>query len=232
MQKNNPMRFRSSFPFVFFLVFVFVVIVVLSYQGCRSGKEITQTNTNTVVANGCDDFGNLDPDSEKGRSNQLKNRAIIEKKQVRKINVTEFLKSGEDSAWFNKEDLDDYVSVEAILISGEDQGPESCNCDLASEKNHDGDIHFYLSDRPDAKKYESFIAEITPKYRAKYGAIKENAYNTKRVKIYGYLFYDKEHRKNSINTCKTCDKANPNPRSIWRNTCWEIHPVVKIEVLD
>ena len=67
------------------------------------------------------------------------------------------------------------------------------------------------------------ICEITPKYIGR-DTIDFKSKIGKKVRITGYLFYDLEHRHNAINTCNTCT-------NVWRASCWEIHPVCKIEVI-
>ena len=210
-------------------VLVILLIVIIYYRCAELNVDLQHYPENSNSK--CNQYGNLDSLSKKGKLNALKNRPIIEKKHATKIDLTDFLNDGEDSAFFKNDFIQNYVFTEGYIVSGEDMGPESCNCDLAKKGNHDGDIHFYIASSPNATKYQSMIAEVTPAYRVKFGSPDAVVYNGKKVRVYGYLFYDVEHRKNSINTCKTCDKKNPNPHSIWRKTCWEIHPVVKIEVL-
>ncbi len=45
------------------------------------------------------------------------------------------------------------------------------------------------------------------------------------VKIAGWLFYDEEHKSQSFAT-------NPTGEKNWRASCWEIHPMTYIKVLD
>jgi hypothetical protein len=49
----------------------------------------------------------------------------------------------------------------------------------------------------------------------------------KKVKITGWLLFDEEHTENSYN-------INPRgkKKTIWRATCWEIHPITDIEIVE
>jgi hypothetical protein len=178
----------------------------------------------------CPIYGSVDPKSKDAEDNKLKNRPVNETGIAKKLQISRFLKGGEDSTFFKEDGK--YYSVEGYILSGEEQGPETCNCDKSKQTDHDGDIHFYVTDHLTAKtkKWDCFIVEITPGYRIKHPEFNVSDYVNKHVRISGYLYYDGlHHRKNSIGTCKTCNKKKPDPQVIWRKTCWELHPVVKIE---
>jgi len=82
------------------------------------------------------------------------------------------------------------------------------------------------------------IVEITPRLRVKVfeSLGLENTANNKelrkliigkKVRVTGWLLFDSEHKINSYN-------INPRrkTKTIWRATCWEIHPITNIELLD
>ena len=46
------------------------------------------------------------------------------------------------------------------------------------------------------------------------------------MKITGWLFFDDHHKLEADNTDLGDNKGKKN----WRRTCWEIHPVTKIEL--
>ena len=91
-----------------------------------------------------------------------------------------------------------------------------------------------MPNSPDAKK-QSVVAEVTPRTRMVHQqgsgktdwttkALKESLQG-KWVEITGWLLFDIEHVHQAENT-------NPGNRANWRATCWEIHPVMSIKVLD
>jgi hypothetical protein len=69
------------------------------------------------------------------------------------------------------------------------------------------------------------VVEITPSYKALHKNVMDSLklLKNQKVTIRGYLFYDSEHERNSINYCKTCTSKN-----VWRKSCWEIHPITYI----
>jgi hypothetical protein len=121
-----------------------------------------------------------------------------------------------------------YVEInDAYLMEFKEQGAEDCNCHLADASKGTGDVHIYLctlSNLATAYKKYSLVVEITPSYKTLHPNYKMElkALKGKKVTVRGYLFYD-EHQGNSINYCKKC-----NDKSLWRKTCWEIHPVTYI----
>lgn len=116
-----------------------------------------------------------------------------------------------------------YVYAEGYIIDTEEQGPESCNCHNGDADLRTGDVHIYFSNNTDAEKSECIVVEVTPKYKKLHPNYETQLIKNKKIKIYGYLLYDYIHERNSVNKCKTCGK------NVWRKTCWEIHPIVKIE---
>ncbi|MEO6404013.1 MAG: hypothetical protein ABIY51_13880 [Ferruginibacter sp.] len=118
-----------------------------------------------------------------------------------------------------------YVYTEGYLTSAEEQGPESCNCKQASIKSKDGDVHMYLSLVPEAPKKNSLVVEMTPAFKKKHLNYADNLILYTKVRVYGFLFYDYDHENASFTTCTKCS-------NIWRKTCWEIHPVTSMEVIE
>ena len=122
-----------------------------------------------------------------------------------------------------------YVYAEGYLITYTLEGGESCNCYQADKnKAKYGDVHIYIGLTKDAKKQDCIIVEITPKYKkidTGYLSFLQQAKGT-QVRVFGYLLYDFMHERNSANFCTTCTQP-----TVWRKTCWEVHPVVAIEQL-
>jgi hypothetical protein len=131
----------------------------------------------------------------------------------------------------DREDFSDTAYVElhdAYLMSFHEQGPEDCNCHLATSRERTGDVHINLCTRDNlaaANNNYTLVVEITPSYKALHPGYTEalQALEGKKVIVRGYLFYDDEHERNSVNYCKTCSE-----KGVWRKTCWEIHPVTYI----
>lgn len=123
----------------------------------------------------------------------------------------------------------DYVYVEGYLITYTPEGGESCNCYLADHnKTKYGDIHIYIGLTKNAKKQDCIVVEITPKYKNLYHdylSFLQQAKGT-QVRVFGYLLYDYIHERNSANFCTTCTTP-----TVWRKTCWEVHPIVAMEQL-
>ncbi len=117
-----------------------------------------------------------------------------------------------------------YVITEGWLVSFEEEGPESCNCQKATKKKKNGDVHMYVGLKKNAAKKDCIVVEITPEFKKKnpdYATLLEE--NTK-IRITGFLLYDFLHENAATNSCSACT-------NVWRRTCWEIHPVTEIEKL-
>src|SRR5438552_3721603 len=61
-----------------------------------------------------------------------------------------------------------YVVTEGYLISFEEEGPESCNCQKAKKGLKNGDVHMYVGLKKDALKKDCIVVEITPPFKKKY----------------------------------------------------------------
>lgn len=116
----------------------------------------------------------------------------------------------------------------AYLIDFKQQKGESCNCYEADTNKAMGDIHINLGTKADMDEGNNnyyIVVEITPDYRQLHPNVIDElkALEGKEVLVRGYLFYDHEHERNSINYCKKCSD-----RGVWRKSCWEVHPVTFI----
>lgn len=108
-------------------------------------------------------------------------------------------------------------------------GIESCNCQANDAPYRDTHI-FLVADTSITSKAQSVIVEITPQIRK---AMSNNSIDWstttihtlmhKKIKVKGWLMYDKEHENASENI--------KHRKTNWRKTCWEIHPVTSFEVL-
>jgi hypothetical protein len=152
-------------------------------------------------------------------------------------------------------DIDESVTMEAFMERGNDEerfdenkaatiygyifdvtntGKETCNCNATEKENQDVHIVIVKKKSYKSKKYH-VVVEITPRLRAmifeKLGVENNKELRNKikgmKVKVTGWLLFDSEHTENSIN-------INPRGKktTIWRATCWEIHPITNIELVD
>lgn len=108
---------------------------------------------------------------------------------------------------------------------------EDCNC--KSTKEDEIDTHIEVAMSPGALENQRVIVEVTPRMRIvmkgqgkdwSTDALKAEI-EGKWVEFTGWLLFDSMHVKQAENT-------NPGDPKNWRVTCWEIHPVTGIKVLD
>ena len=127
------------------------------------------------------------------------------------------------------------VYLHGYVIEVKDGGSETCNCHTKNKKWFD--THIVLSNDPkDDDPSHGIVVEITPRLRgiiAKQFGVSWDDCTTSFIKskingheavVYGFLFNDEEHKTNSV--------ADAGKGNLWRGTCWEIHPVTKIVILD
>jgi len=111
------------------------------------------------------------------------------------------------------------VVVEGYFVGAKVEGPESTNCHGAESKFRDW--HLWLSASPGKDRRRSIVVETTPVIRAsrpewKLGNIRRFVRDSTLVRVSGWLMLDPEH---------------PDQLGKTRGTLWEIHPVMRIEVL-
>jgi hypothetical protein len=112
------------------------------------------------------------------------------------------------------------VSVEGYLAASRLEGPESPNCHGADAEFRD--FHIWLTKTAGDDRQGSIVVETTPPVRDKHpnwrtDLLGQIARKDQRVRISGWLLLDPEH---------------PDQVGKTRGTIWEVHPVMKIEVLD
>jgi hypothetical protein len=177
-----------------------------------------------VILNGCGPLGDGKTAPEK-LLNPLKNRFTIPEGVDPRITLHAMLSPGEDSTRFMNMDA---ASVIGFVIKEKLGGVESCNCH-SSDPNY-MDRHIYVGAKRNAKLSECAIVEVTPRfYKAHPDWILIGTRGSKLqghiVEFTGWMFFDAEHKQNAVNT-------NPGNAKDWRATCWEIHPVVDIKVIE
>ena len=156
--------------------------------------------------------------NKEATANKLKNRDIILKTNDT-IKIEDILKDGSDFTRFSN---GSYTKITGYVVEVKQGGVESCNCESIIDSLQD--THIYISLSPNAEKKDCIIVEITPRFKRLNKGTNAFLLKGKLVSIYGYLFFDEEHKQSAVNTCKTCT-------TVWRKTCWEIHPVCKIELI-
>lgn len=149
----------------------------------------------------------------------LKNRnitAIIDNSvTLQKI----LLFNGDDTKKYNSSQ---YVSIKGYVVLVKWGGSETCNCH--SKNKEDLDIHIELSLNETDKGSKAMVVEINRYTRKSHPELNiENIKKLigKQVTVEGFMFLDDEHLQNAVTT-------NPKGTNLWRYTCWEVHPVMKI----
>jgi hypothetical protein len=145
--------------------------------------------------------------------------------------------------------LEGYVN--RVSVGGCSTG-ESCNCGTQVKKFCDTHIDFFPDkDSVTADGHNMFVVEITQRMRllAAQGFLTSNVGNDwstdtlkpllegHRVRFSGWLYFDTDHVNETWqpDPHDTVKKVNPTTGKVtwgnWRQTAWEIHPVMKIAVL-
>jgi hypothetical protein len=132
----------------------------------------------------------------------------------------------------NRFDVKSAATVRGFALQVMVGGKETCNCHATDPDQRD--THIALTLAEGAEKRQSVVVEVTPRTRL----LRQKAGHTdwttealqrdiqgKWVEITGWLMFDFEHVSEAENT-------NPGGAKNWRATCWEIHPVTSITVLD
>ena len=169
--------------------------------------------------------------------------SIYGDKPVRKFQVLDSLKNRncmstyidssitlEQILTFKGNDVDCYTSDQFVPLVGyvvlvKYGGSETCNCH--STNPDDKDIHIELALDPNEKGAKAMVIEInryTRKDHPELSLANLKKLIGKKVRSWGFMFLDDEHLQNAVTT-------NPNGTNLWRYTCWELHPVMKIELL-
>ena len=150
-----------------------------------------------------------------------KNRKSVPEHFKKTVTLEFILGPGKDSTRFSNH----YAArVEGYIISAERMGGETCNCE--STFPDDFDFHLYIAaDSNETVKKRCMVVEITPWSRSihpDWTIEYIKSLRKKPVRIGGWMLYDWIHQRNSV-------KYGKGGNGIWRNTCWEIHPVTSID---
>ena len=167
------------------------------------------------------------------RMNQLKNRVAEPSMSDINMNVSldAMRASGNDRDRWSEGQA---ASVVGYVRSAKGTGRESCNCRAGTRRLTD--MHLDIIAGPDDNR-RPVIAEITVPLRLIHEhfqledwssrAIKDK-YEGKTVRITGWLFYDRSHESGAENI----DPGDMRGEKNWRATCWEIHPITHIELIE
>jgi hypothetical protein len=154
-----------------------------------------------------------------------------------------------------REELDDcenrIVSLTGWLVLAYAGPPETTNC--GDETFHDWHLEIFekTSDHaPQVGDPTPIICEITPRteriiyrdgvrirslagfFRLPDTSYKATGHAAQKVRLTGYLLWDDEHNA-SADVGSTIQRFGRNGlHQPWRSTAWEIHPVMKIEVIE
>ena len=154
-----------------------------------------------------------------------------------------------------REELDDrenrIVSLTGWLVLAYAGPPETTNC--GDETFHDWHLEIFekSSDHaPQVGDPTPIICEITPRteriiyrdgarlqslagfFRLQDASYRATGHAAQKVRLTGYLLWDDEHNS-SAEVGSTIQRFGRNGlHQPWRSTAWEIHPVMKIEVIE
>lgn len=153
------------------------------------------------------------------------------------VTLAAMLAPGEDETRFDPKRA---ASVVGFVVNVKVGGVETCNCKATNPIDRDTHIELALS--PDAPENQRVIVEVTPRLRllaknkpredepkvwttlalSSHG---DSGIKGKWVEVTGWMLFDAEHTDAAENS------SPGNPKN-WRATCWEIHPVTDIRILD
>jgi hypothetical protein len=194
----------------------------------------------------CPLSGNANPQTEKGKVNALKNRYTLPTNGFETMLLSQLfaLPSGTASTPPTSADPNHNRAVTVVgyvreVKPGGTRG-ESCNCKATRRDLVDTHIEIVLDPNShDETGKGMVVVETTERIRrlAHEGLLTSNIGNDwshqalrdrllgRWVKLSGWLFYDVSHHKESWRV----DPQNRLPNNNWRETGWEIHPVMGIE---
>lgn len=195
-------------------------------------QNVQSQDTIFIDGNPCPMNGSI-KDSKKSeyRLNLLKNRYTEPTHIHPSVTLDSLLRSGKDTKRFH-----DTIAVRltGYVVSVTRGDGESCNCN--SHRTNDRDTRFRLAHTPDEKDpSRSIVAEVTPRIRRvkkqegiDWSQSKLRKFKGKKVIIEGWLFFDGNHQNMAKNTASPTAK----PEKITRATCWEVHPITRIKVIE
>lgn len=125
------------------------------------------------------------------------------------------------------------VEIEGYVHSVKMGGVESCNCKTADVNNRDTHIEL-IPDPSQSSSHSILIVEVTPRMRLVKGGTEWSTHSLKqtlegkKVRVQGWLLYDEDHELENW----ADDPVDTRGRENWRASCWEVHPITSITILD
>lgn len=195
--------------------------------------QSTYTPEENTFFTKCLPYGNARQNSIQGNQNFLKNRidTFPDKTIYEILSIDTLLNSQGNQYEFYKKNL---IGLKGYIYDIQNTGPENCNCKTQNHLLQDCHIVVTPDENHTSAQYR-VIVEITPRIRYQNDSLKSlyitsnlrQKFLNKIVLIQGLLFYDVFHENASWNSC-----SPKNRLQCWRGTCWEIHPVFSIVLLE
>lgn len=203
------------------------VFFLLPFISCGQQQEENIVNMDGVD---CGIHGSSSPDRKEYVLNEYKNRYKLPAQTdfAVGISLSDLIKA----VSANYLPQDSAVILTGYVFNVKMGGVESCNCKTKDPVYRDTHIELVPDAEHTGPEYR-VIVEVTPRLRAMMAA-KGIDWSTETLKqtlkghkarITGWLFFDSEHEKESF-------ANDPDGEKDWRATCWEIHPITNIELLD
>jgi hypothetical protein len=230
-----------------FLLLMFLGLAVTSAVAQSSWPNLdTLDNYPNPAGTTCTLDGSGRPGSEKAATNRLKNRYTLPTSGFETVLLSDIIKlpSGTPTAPPTSADPNNQRAVTVVgyvreVKPGGTKG-ESCNCNAKGKTQVDTHLELVLDpNNHDPSGKDMVVVEVQERIRrvAAKGLLQSNIgtdWSTpmlrakllgRWVKFSGWLFYDADHHQEAwqVDPDNTLDGNN------WRETGWEVHPVMAIE---
>ncbi|MFN7930401.1 MAG: hypothetical protein U0Y68_21245 [Blastocatellia bacterium] len=236
------------------MLFLGLSLLVVSRAGAVAQAQAQQPWPNLETlrqypnpeGNSCPVTGRASATAEKKRTNTLKNRYKLPANGFESLLLSQLMTipSGTVAAPPDSSDPNQKRAVTVVgyvrkVTAGGSAG-ESCNCGATRSDLLDSHIEIVLNpNNMGAAGRGVVVVEITERVRrlARSGFLQSNIGNDwslamlrarlqgRWVKFSGYLFYDADHHTETWQVDPQNRIGNPN----WRQTSWEVHPVLALE---